>query len=105
MCCPILCAAQSEWEIPNAEKPSREVKKEKKTPKDANAETAKENIKDWEYIKEGAVPEVDGKVVFTYDIDMPGKSAQVILSINSLFAEFGHSRDYLRALLVECILV
>lgn len=81
MCCPILCAAQSEWEIPNAEKTSREVKKEKKTPKDANAETAKENIKDWEYIKEGAVPEVDGKVVFTYDIDMPGKSAQEVYDL------------------------
>ena len=82
MCCPILCAAQSEWEIPNAEKPSNEVKKEKKTTsKEANAETANENIKDWEYIKEGAVPEVDGKIVFSYDIDVPGKTAQEIYDL------------------------
>lgn len=82
MCCPILCAAQSEWEIPNAEKPSNEVKKEKKTTsKEANVETANENIKDWEYIKEGAVPEVDGKIVFSYDIDVPGKTAQEIYEL------------------------
>lgn len=81
-CCPIICAAQSEWETPNAAKPANEVKKEQKKEDNAGrkdaADTAQENIKDWKYIRQGAVPEVNGKVVFAYDVDVPGKSAQQV---------------------------
>ena len=81
-CCPIMCAAQSEWETPNAAKPANEVKKEQKKENSADrkdtAGVAQENIKDWKYIRQGAVPEVNGKVVFAYDVELPGKSAQQV---------------------------
>lgn len=83
MCCPLLCAAQNDWEAPTSPQPSQETKA--KTSKDATAgaNASKEMllIKDWEYIKEGAVPEVNGKVVYSCDIDMPGKSAQQVYDL------------------------
>ena len=84
MCSPIVCAAQSEWEAPTTA--AKETKTTAKTTKPTgNAATpsaaAAMNIKDWEYIKEGAVPEVDGKVVFARDIAVEGKSAQQIYDL------------------------
>ena len=46
-----------------------------------DATLAVKDIKDWKYIQKGAVPEVDGKVVFTHDIDVNSKSAQQIYDI------------------------
>ena len=84
MCSPIVCAAQSEWEAPTTA--AKETKAQSKTTKQAaNAasaatpsDAAAMNIKDWKYIKEGAVPEVDGKIVFARDIAIDGKDAQQI---------------------------
>ena len=85
LCCPMICAAQSEWETPDAAKQSQEVKTEKKKtakqPKGTAVTVDPKDIKDWEYIKEGAVPVVDGKVVFTHDISLPGKSAQQVYDL------------------------
>ena len=65
---PLVAAAQNVWEVPNA-KAAEEVRK---TEKEVKPE--KENP-DAPYLR-GAVPEVDGKVVWTYQIEAPGKSAQ-----------------------------
>lgn len=86
MCSPMVCAAQSEWEAPTTvQKESKATAKTPKTAKttEASAATAAAtmNIKDWEYIKEGAVPEADGKVVFAKDISVKGKSAQQIYDL------------------------
>ena len=62
LCSPLFCQAQSEWETPNAVKPKTE--KPKKADKEEAKKEAVKDIKDWKYIQEGAVPEVDGKVVF-----------------------------------------
>lgn len=65
---PLVAAAQNVWEVPNAKageetrKTEKEVKPEKENP-------------DAPYLR-GAVPEVEGKVVWTYQIEAPGKSAQ-----------------------------
>ncbi len=65
---PLVAAAQNVWEVPNA-KAAEEVRK---TEKEVKPE--KENP-DAPYLR-GAVPEVEGKVVWTYQIEAPGKSAQ-----------------------------
>ena len=86
MCCPLMCAAQSEWEAPvtNQNNVTKEVKDTAK--KSHKAEAKKKtidakNIKDWKYIQKGAVPEIEGKVVFTHDVDVNGKNAQEIYDI------------------------
>ena len=86
MCCPLMCAAQSEWEAPvtNQNKETKEVKDTAKKSHKADAKTKTldtKNIKDWKYIQKGTVPEVDGKVVFTHDVDVNGKNAQEIYDI------------------------
>ncbi len=81
-CCPLLCAAQTEWETPDAvkakEAANKEVKKADKPTGKAQNEATVKNIKDWKYIQPGVVPEVDGKVVFSKDIPMEGLTAQQI---------------------------
>lgn len=83
-CCPLLCAAQSEWETPESMKAAESAKKVNSTGKMDNKENDGNNknnvteIKDWEYIKEGAVPEKDGKVVFDFGIQLPGKTSQQV---------------------------
>ena len=57
-CMPLLSMAQNVWERPKVEK---------------NTAMAKINP-DQKYIQEGAVPEIDGKVVFTDTIYVNGKS-------------------------------
>lgn len=65
---PIIMRAQSEWEKPKVS--DSEVIQEKK---------AKPNP-DAKYL-EGAVPEVNGKVEWKLDLDVPGKSANEIYDI------------------------
>lgn len=86
MLSPLLCAAQNEWELPTDGNTAKEQKKETSdstanSHKSSSASPLLTNVKDWEYIKEGAVPETDGKVVFTSDTDIPGKSAQQIYEL------------------------
>lgn len=71
---PLMAEAQSEWEIPTDDRTETAVKKEakKKTKQVEMADSA-----DLPYLK-GAVPEVDGKVVFTLDRDVPGMNADSI---------------------------
>ncbi len=78
----LACSAQSEWESPMMEKARKEAVKESQAEKkksESVADTA--SIKNWKYIKKGAVPEVNGKVVFSKDIAVNGKSAQEIYDI------------------------
>lgn len=84
LCCPLMCAAQSEWELPTAQKNAQEAKNdkaEKNAEKKRTADLENKSIKDWKYIQEGAVPEVNGKIMFKNDIQMPGKTAQQIYDL------------------------
>lgn len=79
----MLCAAQNEWELPTSGNQPQEQKKAAKanaddSRKNGNASPLLTNVKDWEYIKEGAVPEKDGKVVFDFGIQLPGKTSQQV---------------------------
>ena len=82
MLCPLMCAAQSEWEAPtshnNANEAKTEKKEVKKEAKNSNAAIDHKDIKDWEYIKPGVVPEVNGKVEFGYELELPGLTAQQV---------------------------
>lgn len=69
-CLPMMGMAQNNvWEIPDAPTQQQQIKKVKK-------EKPKSTV-DAKYLA-GAVPEVDGKVVFTLDKDVPGQSADEI---------------------------
>ena len=69
-CLPMMGMAQNNvWEIPDAPTQQQQTKKVKK-------EKPKSTV-DAKYLA-GAVPEVDGKVVFTLDKDVPGQSADEI---------------------------
>ncbi|MDY6249046.1 MAG: DUF4468 domain-containing protein [Prevotella sp.] len=68
---PCTAMAQSEWEVPD-QKP----KEERQTLFGKSKKTI-----DPKYLTADAVPMVDGKVVFTLDEDVPGKSAQEIYDI------------------------
>ncbi len=67
---PVFAFAQNDWERPQAKQQSQSTQTKNKK----QGENAKENAR---YL-EGAVPMVDGKVVFGYELDLPGKSAQDI---------------------------
>lgn len=69
-----MAEAQSEWEVPVDNQTKTVVKQEvkKKTKHVEKVDSA-----DLPYL-EGAVPEIDGKVVFTLDRDVPGMSADSI---------------------------
>lgn len=74
---PLSSMAQNVWEVPqDQKKEATEAKKEKKVKK----ETPKKIEEDPKYMQ-GAVPVVDGDVVFTLDKDVPGKSADDIYTI------------------------
>lgn len=83
-CLPMTGMAQNVWEIPEENKPQQEkVKKEKKVKvKEPKASKQPKAIRpeDMKYMA-GAVPEVDGNVVFTYDKDFPGLTAEQIYKI------------------------
>lgn len=71
-CLPLAAMAQNTWEVPQSEKPQTETA-DKKTAlfeKKGKSENAK-------YLA-GAVPEVDGRIVFTFDRQVPGMSADEI---------------------------
>ena len=78
---PGFIAAQSNWEVPNRQNVNKAETKQKKALIHKN-----EANTDPKYL-EGAVPEVDGKVVFTLDKEVPGKSAQDIYDILYTFLE------------------
>jgi glucose/arabinose dehydrogenase len=72
-CLPCMAMAQNTWEIPESQTQQEETVKQKKAEK-AKAQKTHEDPK---YLT-GAVPEVDGKVVFTLDKDVPGMSTEAI---------------------------
>ena len=73
---PLSVMAQNDWEKPQAI--DIQQNKEKKT----LFESKKKAItkEDKKYL-EGAIPLVDGKVSFNYDLDIPGKNAQQIYDL------------------------
>ncbi len=72
-CLPWTAMAQNTWELPESQTNKQEVEKPRKQVKE-KVQKIKEDPK---YLT-GAVPEVDGKVVFTLDRDVPGMSADDI---------------------------
>lgn len=73
---PLSVMAQNDWEKPQAI--DIQQNKEKKTLFESKKKaTTKEDKK---YL-EGAIPFVDGKVTFNYDLDIPGKNAQQIYDL------------------------
>ena len=72
--CPTLSFAQNTWEVPTQKTEVRDTTKRK-----ALFET-KKKVEDPKYLS-GAVPFVDGKVTFTLDMDVKGKTAQEIYDI------------------------
>ena len=72
--CPTLSFAQNTWEVPTQKTEVRDPTKRK-----ALFET-KKKVEDPKYLS-GAVPVVDGKVTFTLDMDVKGKTAQEIYDI------------------------
>ncbi|MGI6242462.1 MAG: DUF4468 domain-containing protein [Prevotella sp.] len=71
-CLPLMGMAQNTWEVPQEETQEQQVKHKKKTHNDNKKEE-----EDSKYLV-GAVPEVDGKVVFTLSKDVPGMTADDI---------------------------
>lgn len=69
---PLASLAQNTWEAPTVD--STQIKAEQAKKAQAAAEKKHEDDK---YLA-GAVPEVNGKVVFTLDRDVPGKTADQI---------------------------
>lgn len=69
---PIVCMAQSKWE-----KPADNTQQDNKRKALIQKNPANEDPK---YL-EGAIPIVDGKVVFTLDYPVPGRSAEQIYTI------------------------
>lgn len=77
---PVL--AQAEWQIPQANKQKSEI---------AAAQKSGKKKLDPKYAA-GAVPEVDGRVMWVKDIAMPGKSAKELYEkMQTLMEEFTHS--------------
>ena len=71
LCLSMTGMAQSEWERPDIQ--TQKSDKSVKTEKESSTEDAK-------YLA-GAVPEVNGEVVWTLDLQVPGKNAQQIYDI------------------------
>lgn len=71
-CLPLTAVAQNTWEVPQDETQQTKAKAKK----EAKAK-AKANDEDAKYLA-GAVPMIDGKIVFTLDKNVPGMSADTI---------------------------
>ncbi len=69
-CLPLMAMAQNTWELPQDQQQQADAKK-------ATVSVKNKSIEDPKYLA-GAVPEVDGRVVFTLDKDVPGMSADDI---------------------------
>lgn len=84
LCFSLTGLTQNVWEKPETEEEtSVETKKEKKERKKKEKEKKDKEKKpkeDPKYLL-GAVPKVDGKVKWTMDVDVPGKTAQEIYDI------------------------
>lgn len=74
---PICVFAQNDWEKPQTKTIQQEPHKERKL---SEKKKGKANEEDIRYL-EGAVPLVDGKVIFTLDLEIPGKNAQQIYDL------------------------
>lgn len=74
-CLPLMSYAQNTWEAPEPDSTQSAAAVHKK--KTALFETKKKKAEDPKYLA-GAVPEVNGRVVFTLDRDVPGMSAEQI---------------------------
>lgn len=74
-CLPLATAAQSTWELPQDQRQQQETTKPRRHKEAAKQPTVKDE--DRPYLG-GAVPEVDGRVVFTLDCEVPGASAEHI---------------------------
>lgn len=85
---PIVAMAQSNWELPQkkqvevaeSKSDTQKVRKKVKAQNDINDKTYTIKEEDRPYLK-GAVPEVDGKVTYTFTIDVPGKTAAEVYDI------------------------
>ncbi len=84
---PMFLLAQDVWESPNA---NHNTENEDKTHNKTLAQqlTEEDSLKVAEqkafykkYVVAGVVPEIDGKVVWTLDVDVPGKSKQQLYDI------------------------
>ncbi|MCD8203010.1 MAG: DUF4468 domain-containing protein [Prevotella sp.] len=85
--CPILSFAQV-WDKP-------EIGGDDQTSVTAKSEKAEKVSKDEKYL-EGAVPEVDGKVEWTLEVDVPGKDASQLYDIMlACFSELTKSKNQL----------
>ena len=73
---PFALYAQNPWEQP-------EFKKQNQQQKEKNV---KKKVDDTKYL-EGAVPEVNGQVVFSHDFDVPGRSSQQLYETMLQFAQ------------------
>lgn len=68
ICMPLMASAQNVWEKPQVEK-KQKIEQVKVTEKEANP--------DAKYLA-GAVPEVNGEVVWTMSLNVPGKDAETL---------------------------
>jgi len=87
---PLCTMAQSEWTTPEDAKPmvKQDAKKEKAVKKNAK--------KDPKYLK-GAAPMVDGRVEWTMELDIPGKSVQQIYDrIYQYMEELTHTDNQIK---------
>lgn len=69
MCLPLMCMAQNAWEKPTSQVQNKQEKKA--------LFNVKKKTDDTKYLK-GALSLTNGKIVFTLDKDVPGKSATEI---------------------------
>lgn len=69
ICLPLIGTAQNTWEIPQEETQQQQTQHKSTAPFDK-----KKQNEDSKYLA-GAVPEIDGKVVFTLSKDVPGMTA------------------------------
>lgn len=83
---PMAAGAQTDWELPThmQQKAGQTAQKEQKTKKEKTGDTKRKgtltpDMKDYEYLLPGVVPQDEkGDVGYTLDIDVPGRDAQQI---------------------------
>lgn len=69
--------AQNDWEKPQTKSSMQELRKTKQLSENKKSRTHDENAK---YLA-GAIPMINGQVVFTLDLDVPDKNAQQIYEL------------------------
>lgn len=73
---PFCAMAQNDWEKPQQPATQQSTQKEK----DGKNSKEKAEIEDKKYLQ-GAVPLKEGKVIFDFELDVPGKNAQEIYDL------------------------